>query len=169
MLNFAKCVGLPPQLKRLDGKLGLPPMPRVDVCLHAGGDPESLALKQLRRTATEHALVELAGNKRARPAQSCLLTWNSCRRCRTEYAANLYLHLYLHLRVLFGRRARSIQRHTPTLVCRNKIIRSPSFAHGNEPTTADWQTNTRAARSAGAHSRRVGAPGAVSSDVCGDA
>jgi hypothetical protein len=39
-------------------------LPRVDVCLHAGGDPASPAPRQLRRTATEHALVELAGKKK---------------------------------------------------------------------------------------------------------
>lgn len=60
MLNSAKCVGFPTQMKRLDGKYGLPPLRRVDVCLHAGGDPESAAMKQLRRTVMEHALVELA-------------------------------------------------------------------------------------------------------------
>jgi hypothetical protein len=48
------------QLKWLDGKYGLPPL-HVNVCLHAGSDLESLALKQLRRTVTDHALVALAG------------------------------------------------------------------------------------------------------------
>jgi len=57
MLNSAKCVGFSPQLKRLDGKYGLPPLPRVEVCLHAGGNPESSALRQLRHTVTEHAMV----------------------------------------------------------------------------------------------------------------
>ena len=62
--------GIPAQLKRLDGKYGLPPLPRVDVCLHAAGDPESPALKQLRRTVTEHMLVELAkrGRRHGPPA-----------------------------------------------------------------------------------------------------
>ena len=45
---------------------GLPPLQRVDVCLHAGGDPESPALKELRRTVTEHVLVEVAGKKKRR-------------------------------------------------------------------------------------------------------
>jgi len=66
MLNSAKYVGFPPQLKRLDGKYGLPPLPRAEVCLHAGGDPESSALRQLRHTVTEHAMVELVGKKRTR-------------------------------------------------------------------------------------------------------
>ena len=39
-----------------------------DGWMHAGGDPESPALKQLRRTVTEHALVELAGKKKKRRA-----------------------------------------------------------------------------------------------------
>jgi len=43
---------------------GLPPLPHVDVCLHAGGDRKSPALKQLRRTVTGHALVELAGKEK---------------------------------------------------------------------------------------------------------
>src|SRR5579875_3348287 len=40
----------------------------VDVCLHAGGDPESSALRQLRRTMTEHALMELAEKRGRGPA-----------------------------------------------------------------------------------------------------
>ena len=44
----------------MDGKYGLPPLPRVDVCLHPRGDLESPALGKLRRTLTKHALVELA-------------------------------------------------------------------------------------------------------------
>jgi hypothetical protein len=39
-------------------------LPHVDVCLHAGGDPKSPALKQLRRTVIGHALVELAGKEK---------------------------------------------------------------------------------------------------------
>lgn len=62
-ITLRTSAGIPPQLKRLDGKFGLPPLPRVDVRLHAGGDPASPALRQLRRTVTEHALVELVGNK----------------------------------------------------------------------------------------------------------
>ena len=64
MLNSAKCVGFLPQLKWLTGKYGLPPLPRVDVCLHAGGDPESPALKRVRRTVTEYVLVEPAGKRK---------------------------------------------------------------------------------------------------------
>ena len=63
-ITLRTSAGIPPHLKRLDRKYGLPPLPYVDVCLHAGGDPESPALEQLRRTVTEHALVELAGKKR---------------------------------------------------------------------------------------------------------
>ena len=67
-ITLRTSAGIPPQLKRLDGRYGLPPLPRIDVCLHAGGDPTSPALKQLRRTVTEHALMELAGKRRTRPA-----------------------------------------------------------------------------------------------------
>lgn len=56
------------KLKRLNGKYGLPPLPHANVRLHAGCDPGSLTLKQLRRTVTEHALVELARIKRTRRA-----------------------------------------------------------------------------------------------------
>jgi DNA-binding transcriptional LysR family regulator len=63
-ITLRTSAGIPPQLVRLDGKYGLPSLPRVDVCLHAGGDPEAPALKQLRRTVTEHALVELAGTRK---------------------------------------------------------------------------------------------------------
>lgn len=65
-ITLRTSAGIPPQLKRLHGKYGLPPLPRVDVCPHAGGDPESPASKQLRRTVTEHALTELPGNKKRR-------------------------------------------------------------------------------------------------------
>ncbi|HET6807110.1 MAG TPA: LysR substrate-binding domain-containing protein [Frateuria sp.] len=63
-ITLRTSAGIPPGLIRLDGRHGLPPLPRVDVCLHAAGDPESPALRQLRRTVTEHALAALAeGNK----------------------------------------------------------------------------------------------------------
>jgi len=57
--------GLPPQLKRWTASTGLPPLPRVDVCLHATSDPESPALKQLHGTVTEHAMAELTSKKKA--------------------------------------------------------------------------------------------------------
>ncbi|WP_426663532.1 LysR substrate-binding domain-containing protein [Rhodanobacter aciditrophus] len=62
-ITLRTSAGIPPGLIRLDGRHGLPPLPRVDVCLHAGGEPASPALRQLRRTVTEHALAELAGRK----------------------------------------------------------------------------------------------------------
>ena len=65
-ITLRTSAGIPPRLKRLDRKDGLPPLPHVDVCRHAGGDPKSPALKQLRRTVTEHALVELAGKREER-------------------------------------------------------------------------------------------------------
>jgi len=57
MLNSAKCVGFPRQLRQPDSKYGLPPLPRLDVCLRAGGDLGSPALKQLRRIVTESDCV----------------------------------------------------------------------------------------------------------------
>ena len=64
-ITLRTSAGIPPHLKRLDRKYGLPPLPHVDVYLHAGGDPKSPALKQLRRTVTGHALVELAGKEKS--------------------------------------------------------------------------------------------------------
>ncbi len=61
-----------PVIETDDLSSGLPPLPRVDVCLHAGGNPEPAALEQLRRTVTEHALGELAGKKRTRLRQALL-------------------------------------------------------------------------------------------------
>lgn len=60
-ITLRTSAGIPPGLSRLDGRHGLPPLPRVDVCLHGEGDPASPALKQLRHTVTEHALAELTG------------------------------------------------------------------------------------------------------------
>ena len=65
-ITLRTSAGIPPRLKRLDRKDGLPPLPHVDVCLHAGGAPESAALGELRRTVTEHAQVELAGKREER-------------------------------------------------------------------------------------------------------
>lgn len=65
-ITLRTSAGIPPGLSRLDGRHGLPPLPRVDVCLHGDTDPASPALKQLRRTVTEHALAELSG-KNGRP------------------------------------------------------------------------------------------------------
>jgi DNA-binding transcriptional LysR family regulator len=65
-ITLRTSAGIPPHLKRLDRKDGLPPLPHVDVCLHAGGAPESAALGELRRTVTEHAQVELAGKREER-------------------------------------------------------------------------------------------------------
>jgi DNA-binding transcriptional LysR family regulator len=60
-ITLRTSAGIPPGLTRLDGRHGLPPLPRVDICLHGGGDPASPALRQLRRSVTEHALAQLAG------------------------------------------------------------------------------------------------------------
>lgn len=60
-ITLRTSAGIPSGLTRLDGRHGLPPLPRVDVCLHGNTGSASPALKQLRRTVTEHALAELAG------------------------------------------------------------------------------------------------------------
>jgi len=60
-ITLRTSAGIPPGLTRLDGRHGLPPLPRVDVCLHGDTDLASPALKQLHRTVTEHALAELSG------------------------------------------------------------------------------------------------------------
>jgi DNA-binding transcriptional LysR family regulator len=67
-ITLRTSAGIPPGLARLGGRHGLPPLPRVDVCLHGGEDAASPALRQLRRTVTEQALAELAG-KKAAPAR----------------------------------------------------------------------------------------------------
>jgi DNA-binding transcriptional LysR family regulator len=60
-ITLRTSAGIPPGLTRLDGRHGLPPLPRVDICLHGAGDPASPGLGQLRRTVTEQALAQLAG------------------------------------------------------------------------------------------------------------
>lgn len=83
-ITLRTSAGIPPQLKRLDGKYGLPPLPRVDVCLHAGGDPASPALMHLRRTVTEHALVELAQKKQKTRSASASLRAHKRRKPRSS-------------------------------------------------------------------------------------
>lgn len=75
-MTLRTSAGIPPQPKRrLDGKRVLPPRPRVDACLHAGGDPESPAQKQLRRTVTGHALESL----REKEMNGVRFTWRTTR------------------------------------------------------------------------------------------
>lgn len=51
---------LPPTLMRLDERHGLPPLPGVDLCLHAAPGPPSAALTHLRQAVVEQARTHLA-------------------------------------------------------------------------------------------------------------
>ena len=73
--------GIPPHLKRLHGKYGLPPLPRVDVSLHAGAEGAA-------PHRPEYVLVELAGKSKTRrveprPPDLQLLSMNPRWRCAT--------------------------------------------------------------------------------------
>jgi DNA-binding transcriptional LysR family regulator len=50
---------LPPALMRLDQRHGLPPLPGVDLCLHAAPGPPSQALTHLRQTVVAQARTHL--------------------------------------------------------------------------------------------------------------
>lgn len=52
-------VDLPPSLMRLDERHGLPPLPKVDLCLHAAPGPPSAALTHLRQAVMEQAWTHL--------------------------------------------------------------------------------------------------------------
>lgn len=51
--------GLPPTLRRLDERDGLPSLPVVDLCLHGGGRENTPALARLREVVIESALANL--------------------------------------------------------------------------------------------------------------
>lgn len=51
--------GLPPSLKKLGEKDGLPPLPSVDLCLHTAQRDIPPALEQLKRAVIENATVNL--------------------------------------------------------------------------------------------------------------
>lgn len=51
--------GLPPTLMRLDERHGLPPLPGVDLCLHAAAGPSSAALTRLQQVVMEQAQAHL--------------------------------------------------------------------------------------------------------------
>jgi len=51
---------LPPTLMRLDERHGLPPLPGVDLCLHAAPGAPSAALTHLRQAVVEQARTHLA-------------------------------------------------------------------------------------------------------------
>lgn len=59
-ITLRTAAGLPSSLKRLGTKEGLPPLPSVALCLHAGHRDTSPALAQLRRVVTECAGANLA-------------------------------------------------------------------------------------------------------------
>jgi DNA-binding transcriptional LysR family regulator len=50
---------LPPSLMRLDERHGLPPLPGVDLCLHAAPGVSSAALTHLRQAVVEQAQSHL--------------------------------------------------------------------------------------------------------------
>ena len=52
-------VDLPPALKRLDERHGLPSLPHVDLCLHTAAVPSSKALTHLRQAVMEQARTHL--------------------------------------------------------------------------------------------------------------
>ncbi|VVD75972.1 LysR substrate-binding domain-containing protein [Pandoraea fibrosis] len=54
--------GMPGTLRRLGEKDGLPPLPSVDLCLHAATDDISPALAQLKRAVVENATANLNGD-----------------------------------------------------------------------------------------------------------
>jgi DNA-binding transcriptional LysR family regulator len=59
-ITLRTTAGVPSQLMRLDGRHGLPPLPSVDVCLHASGSEASPALAQLRQAVMDQARAHLA-------------------------------------------------------------------------------------------------------------
>ncbi|MEI7037189.1 LysR substrate-binding domain-containing protein [Fulvimonas yonginensis] len=59
-LTLRTSAGVPSHLVRLDERHGLPPLPSVEVCLHAASGGASPALTHLRRAVTEQALAHLA-------------------------------------------------------------------------------------------------------------
>ncbi|AKC71982.1 LysR substrate-binding domain-containing protein [Pandoraea oxalativorans] len=58
-ITLRTAAGLPPSLRRLGAKEGLPPLPSVALCLHAGHRDTSPALAQLKRVVTECAGANL--------------------------------------------------------------------------------------------------------------
>jgi DNA-binding transcriptional LysR family regulator len=60
-ITLRTMAGVPSSLMRLDEKHGLPPLPSVDLCLHAGRNEVTPALAQLRRMVMDHAIEQLGG------------------------------------------------------------------------------------------------------------
>jgi DNA-binding transcriptional LysR family regulator len=58
-ITLRTAAGVPPSLRRLDGKHGLPPLPTVELCLHTAQLDVPPALAQLKRVVLENALANL--------------------------------------------------------------------------------------------------------------
>lgn len=58
-ITLRTMAGVPPSLMRLDEKHGLPPLPSVELCLHAGQSEMTPVLAQLKRMVIEHAVDHL--------------------------------------------------------------------------------------------------------------
>jgi hypothetical protein len=55
-ITLRTTAGIPPFLMRLDERHGLPPLPVVELCLHAGQGESSPALSQLERVVIGNAI-----------------------------------------------------------------------------------------------------------------
>jgi hypothetical protein len=53
-------VGVPPALRQLGERDGLPPLPSVDVCVHAGEGDAPSALVSLKRVVVDTLIANLA-------------------------------------------------------------------------------------------------------------
>jgi DNA-binding transcriptional LysR family regulator len=61
-ITLRTMAGVPPTLMRLDEKHGLPPLPSVELCLHAGRNEMTPALAELRRMVLGHAMDHLGAS-----------------------------------------------------------------------------------------------------------
>lgn len=59
-ITLRTMAGMPPSLMRLDEKHGLPSLPSVELCLHAGRNDMTPALAQLRQMVIDHASDHLS-------------------------------------------------------------------------------------------------------------
>jgi DNA-binding transcriptional LysR family regulator len=59
-VTLRTAAGLPSSLRRLDANDGLPPLPMVELCLHAGLHEMSPALAELKRVVIENAISNLS-------------------------------------------------------------------------------------------------------------
>ncbi|PXV54082.1 DNA-binding transcriptional regulator, LysR family [Dyella jiangningensis] len=58
-ITLRTTAGIPPYLMRLDERHGLPPLPVVELCLHAGKNAPTPALSELERVVRENAVGHL--------------------------------------------------------------------------------------------------------------